>query len=220
MDGEWISKRDLLKECGISYGQLYRWKREGLIPEAWFVKRSVPSGQETFLPRQQSIERIRMILGSRGRLSQASLRRELGPAEGQTYRSTLLIRLPGVTRPLIQIAALTGAKEFTYTQALCAMIAASMLESYPAAMPDEQLRSLLKNLLTWAEQSDSFRRSSGALALLSTLHGALVLWLDRPCAIEPPVGTKVACILSLDEIPERFNRPLALLAQENIQERK
>ncbi|MCL2486473.1 MAG: YhbD family protein, partial [Oscillospiraceae bacterium] len=31
-----ISKKDLLEFTGISYGQLYRWKREGLIPEEWF----------------------------------------------------------------------------------------------------------------------------------------------------------------------------------------
>ena len=220
MDSEWISKRELLSECGISYGQLYRWKREGLIPEGWFVKRSAPTGQETFLPRQQAVERVRMILGGGGRLSQARLRGELIPPMDAMYKSTQLIRLPGVTRPLIQIAALTGAKDFTYTQALCALIAADMLEHYPAPMPDEQLRSLLKNLLTWADASRSFSGSHGALALLSTLHGALILHLDRSCAIEPPVGTKVACVLPLDEIPERFNRPLALLTQEDAQERK
>ena len=33
-----ISKKDLLAETGISYGQLYRWKREQLIPEEWFIK--------------------------------------------------------------------------------------------------------------------------------------------------------------------------------------
>ena len=33
---ELISKKDLLQETGISYGQLYRWIRERLIPDAWF----------------------------------------------------------------------------------------------------------------------------------------------------------------------------------------
>ncbi len=59
---DWISKRELLKEAGISYGQLYRWKRQGLLPEEWFVKRAVPSGQETFLPRAQALARIARIL--------------------------------------------------------------------------------------------------------------------------------------------------------------
>lgn len=40
-----ISKRELLENTGISYGQLYRWKREGLIPEEWFIKRASFTGQ-------------------------------------------------------------------------------------------------------------------------------------------------------------------------------
>ena len=48
MEPKYISKKDLLKRYGISYGALYRWKRMGLIPEEWFIKRSTPTGQETF----------------------------------------------------------------------------------------------------------------------------------------------------------------------------
>lgn len=57
-----ISKKDLLAVTGISYGQLYRWKRQGLIPEEWFIKQSSYTGQETFLPREQAISRINSIL--------------------------------------------------------------------------------------------------------------------------------------------------------------
>jgi predicted DNA-binding transcriptional regulator AlpA len=31
---ELISKKEVLELTGISYGQFYRWKREGLIPES------------------------------------------------------------------------------------------------------------------------------------------------------------------------------------------
>lgn len=57
-----ISKKDLLKETGISYGQLYRWKREGLIPEEWFMRRSAFTGQETFFPKDKILPRIHAIL--------------------------------------------------------------------------------------------------------------------------------------------------------------
>lgn len=50
MDEELISKKELLETFGISYGALYRWKRMGLIPEAWFLRRSTSTGQETFFP--------------------------------------------------------------------------------------------------------------------------------------------------------------------------
>ena len=57
-----ISKKELLAQTGISYGQLYRWKREGLIPEEWFIKQSAFTGQETFFPKDQIMERVAFIL--------------------------------------------------------------------------------------------------------------------------------------------------------------
>lgn len=62
MSEEIISKKDLLEEMDISYGQLYRWKRKNLIPEDWFIKKSVSTGQETFFPKDKIIERIKDIL--------------------------------------------------------------------------------------------------------------------------------------------------------------
>lgn len=59
---ELISKKELLEELQISYGQLYRWKRKKLIPEEWFIKKSVSTGQETFFPRHKIITRINKIL--------------------------------------------------------------------------------------------------------------------------------------------------------------
>ncbi|RII34593.1 DUF4004 family protein [Clostridium chromiireducens] len=59
---ELISKKELLEELQISYGQLYRWKRKKLIPEEWFIKKSVSTGQETFFPKQKIITRINKIL--------------------------------------------------------------------------------------------------------------------------------------------------------------
>ena len=72
-----ISKKDLLAETGISYGQLYRWKREGLIPEEWFVKRASFTGQETFFPRKRVLERVRMILDMKDEQSLENIRREI-----------------------------------------------------------------------------------------------------------------------------------------------
>ena len=56
-----ISKKDLLNQTGISYGQLYRWKREGLIPEDWFIKRPSFTGQETFFQKTKILNRIKAI---------------------------------------------------------------------------------------------------------------------------------------------------------------
>jgi DNA-binding transcriptional MerR regulator len=56
-----VAKKEVLEKTGISYGQLYRWKRKGLIPEGWFVRRSTFTGQETFFPEEKILERIERI---------------------------------------------------------------------------------------------------------------------------------------------------------------
>ncbi len=61
MEEELISKKDLLERADISYGQLYRWKRKGLIPEDWFIRKSTYTGQETFFPRAKVLARIEKI---------------------------------------------------------------------------------------------------------------------------------------------------------------
>lgn len=58
MGEELISKKELLERYGISYGALYRWKRKGLIPEEWFLKKATVTGQETFFPKELICERV------------------------------------------------------------------------------------------------------------------------------------------------------------------
>ena len=65
MEQELLSKKELLERYGISYGALYRWKRKGLIPEDWFIKKSTVTGQETFFPKTQICERVELILGQK-----------------------------------------------------------------------------------------------------------------------------------------------------------
>ena len=60
-DESLISKKELLERYGISYGALYRWKRKGLIPDEWFIKKSTVTGQETFFPEKQICERVEII---------------------------------------------------------------------------------------------------------------------------------------------------------------
>ena len=61
MGDDLISKKELLERYGISYGALYRWKRKGLIPEEWFLKKATVTGQETFFPKELICERVELI---------------------------------------------------------------------------------------------------------------------------------------------------------------
>ncbi|MDU6265898.1 MAG: DUF4004 family protein [Anaerocolumna aminovalerica] len=74
-----ISKKELLAQTGISYGQLYRWKRERLIPEEWFMKQSSYTGQETFFPKEQILNRIKMIQELKDNYSLEELAKMLSP---------------------------------------------------------------------------------------------------------------------------------------------
>lgn len=69
MSEELVSKKELLELTGISYGQLYRWKRKDLIPEEWFIRKSTFTGQETFFPKEKILERIEKIQTMKENLS-------------------------------------------------------------------------------------------------------------------------------------------------------
>ena len=64
-DKKLISKKDLLARYGISYGSLYRWKRKGLIPDEWFIRKATVTGQETFFPEELICERMELILSTK-----------------------------------------------------------------------------------------------------------------------------------------------------------
>lgn len=94
-----ISKKDLLVETGISYGQLYRWKRKGLIPESWFIRRSTFTGQETFFPRSAILERVQWIQGAKNDAALDELVEQINnPGRGvEELPGPLLSRVSGIT---------------------------------------------------------------------------------------------------------------------------
>ncbi|WP_028547943.1 YhbD family protein [Paenibacillus sp. UNC451MF] len=79
MEQEIISKKDLLELTGLSYGQLYRWKRKNLIPEDWFIRKSTFTGQETFFPKHKILARIDKIKHMKDDLSLDELADLLSP---------------------------------------------------------------------------------------------------------------------------------------------
>ena len=105
MEQTLISKKELLQKYGISYGALYRWKRKGLIPEEWFIKKSAVTGQETFFPEALICQRIELIQSQKDDLSLDDLAkqfREESPRQVLTLktvfgeRSILLEEIQGM----------------------------------------------------------------------------------------------------------------------------
>lgn len=79
LEEELVSKKDLLELTSITYGQLYRWKRKGLIPEEWFIRKATFTGQETFFPRQMILDRISKIIHMKDDLSLDELAEMFSP---------------------------------------------------------------------------------------------------------------------------------------------
>lgn len=121
-----ISKKDLLKETGISYGQLYRWKRERLIPEDWFVKQSSFTGQETFFPRQKILNRVKAIQEMKDKYSLDELAKILSPEVAErNYTTDDIVIIDEISKGLILTFIKGFGKEsFSYVEVLL-MIAIS-----------------------------------------------------------------------------------------------
>ena len=96
-----ISKKELLALTGISYGQLYRWKRERLIPEEWFIKKPSYTGQETFFPRTQILSRVQTILDAKDKYSLEELSRLLSPESSPGFRSAEGLRTIEEVEPVL-----------------------------------------------------------------------------------------------------------------------
>ena len=82
-DEKLISKKELLSRYGISYGALYRWKRKGLIPDEWFIKKSTVTGQETFFPEALICERVELIQSKKEDVLLDELAKELSGEESR-----------------------------------------------------------------------------------------------------------------------------------------
>ena len=78
-----ISKKEILEAFDISYGQFYRWKRKGLIPESWFIRKSTFTGQESFLPRDKITDRISTIVKLKAQHSLEEIAELLTPESTQ-----------------------------------------------------------------------------------------------------------------------------------------
>lgn len=94
-----ISKKELLSLTGITYGQLYRWKRKQLIPEEWFIKRASYTGQETYFPKDKILERIEKILNLKDGKSLDELAETFSPTLSEFDLSMAAARENPIFRP-------------------------------------------------------------------------------------------------------------------------
>lgn len=147
-----ISKKELLQITGISYGQLYRWKREKLIPEEWFMKQSAFTGQETFFPRDKILKRIELIQKLKDSYSLEELARLLSPElTDRMFQLEDMQRMEEVDREVLQIFRLVlGKHSFSYMEVLF-MYALSILKR-ESAVDEDSIRLLAEGMKDWFEK--------------------------------------------------------------------
>ncbi len=141
-----ISKKELLAETGISYGQLYRWKREHLIPEEWFIKQSSFTGQETFFPKELMLNRIRAIQDLKDKYSLEELARMLSPELDESgFRISELSFMEEINSDMLTIFRdVLGQETVTYIEVIMMVILSGVSEEL--SLSSSQTGDMLKNM--------------------------------------------------------------------------
>lgn len=146
-----ISKKELLSMTGISYGQLYRWKRERLIPEEWFIKQSSYTGQETFFPRDQVLQRIKSILELKDSYSLEELAQMLSPEATNAFLSAQALsgmeEIDASLPPLL--ASIDPKEQYTFPEVVLFAVFSRAIRELRLSSADTE--SLLRRCIPLAE---------------------------------------------------------------------
>ena len=137
-----ISKKDLLELTGISYGQLYRWKRKNLIPEDWFVRKSTFTGQETFFPKEKILERIDKIQTMKENLSLDELANMFSPSVTEILLAKEdLIRKEITSEPVLQffMEQTNKTEDFQFAEILYVYVLEELLQSGDVSLEEGKM---------------------------------------------------------------------------------
>ena len=191
---KWISKKELLAKTGISYGQLYRWKREKLIPDDWFIKRAAFTGQETFFPRERVLERISFILENKDRYALRELVEMLSPnPENRRYPAKALdVATSGLSSALARALCV---KEWNHAQALCLLVASGARAQ--CVLAEEETLDVARGLLEWG---NALLAERGQIAILRWQGEPLPLLIFAEDALLPSRGAQLLYSLPLSDM--------------------
>ncbi|HIW35343.1 MAG TPA: YhbD family protein [Candidatus Paenibacillus intestinavium] len=175
---ELISKKDLLIETGISYGQLYRWKRQGLIPDEWFRKQSAFTGQETFFPRRRMVERIHAILAMKDTHSLDEMAELFSPiSANRIYLLLDIIEAIDVKADVANLCIqLWGKHRFTFQEILLIELFDTMKQDI--SLSEEECEEWLVTARQWAQHL-----TGTDMQVIVYRRGSILqyMMLDNPC---------------------------------------
>ena len=206
MSEELISKKDLLELTGISYGQLYRWKRKDLIPEEWFVRKSTFTGQETFFPKGKMLERIEKIQTMKENLSLDELADMFSPnVTDLTMTSDDLIKRNIVSTTVVNfyIDQEKGGRQFDFPRMLEVYALEKLLQSGEINLDEgKMVLEVLK------DSRSLIRQKNSELVITRKLGVSSCLLVMNAEAFQFEQGTKVVAQLSLMTCMEEMKSKL------------
>jgi DNA-binding transcriptional MerR regulator len=172
-----ISKKELLELTGISYGQLYRWKRKNLIPEDWFIKKSSYTGQETFFQKDRMLERVKQIMEMKDDVSLDDLAERFSPSmPEEMVISGEDIKLRNIVSKDI-LALYTnmyqGKKEFTFQDLLYMEMVSELIEKRNLSLEDAE-----KAIRIVSENYGELKDKDPAISIFRKL-GVTMVFLHR-----------------------------------------
>ncbi len=206
MERELISKKDLLEATGISYGQLYRWKRKQLIPEEWFIRKSTFTGQETFFPKELILQRIEKIIYMKDDTSLDELVGKLSPL----FDEMTVTKAVCLDRNIVSQAVLDrfgdgdgGQGIFSFERLLILSAADKLLQAGEMSLTEaEQLMQTL---------TDNYKKLGGQscdLIFMRKMGVSICTLLSVPADFYCESGVKLIARLPLNEIVEELKMKL------------
>jgi hypothetical protein len=200
-DIEEISKKDLLRETGLSYGQFYRWKRMGLIPEAWFHRRSTFTGQETFLPRRKVLERIARIQEQKDRFSLDEIGEMLSPDAGRRTYTLSDLQAMGIFHPhTAELLPLRQDGEaLRYPHLLALMLIHNLLAM---SIPEDYIRQAADTLI---ERFDDLHDDAAERSLVIAVRNGITISALHNGACLFHSNTEVVASINLNALVDELN---------------
>ncbi|MHC0039150.1 YhbD family protein [Pseudoneobacillus sp. C159] len=202
MSNELISKKDLLDATGISYGQLYRWKRKNLIPEDWFIRKSTFTGQETFFPKEKILDRIDKIQAMKENLSLDELADMFSPTAGPfEFSIDELVKRNIVSKPVLDfyLSETKTITEFAFEQSLELFILEKLLQSGEINLDEAKM------LLQVLRDSD---KQKTVIMLIRKLGISSCLSVTNTESVQFEMGTRIVVQVSLAECAEELKTKL------------
>lgn len=197
-----ISKKELLELTGISYGQLYRWKRKNLIPEDWFIKKSSFTGQETYFPKDKILERIDKILNMKDDLSLDDLAQVFSPvlADIALTKEELLGKNIVSQMALEIYESFHGeTKVYPFEKILYAGLLENFLKSGQVSLDEGKLM-----LQTLEENYKNFQGREAEIILLRKFGVALCFLIGLPNEIYLESGAKLVLKVNISKAIEEL----------------